>query len=1753
MTLTLNQRPTRKKQLTRLDPSRTTTLRRDFIADINKRFLWLRGQVLALVVREDAFGLRDSSSASSLPGPLDNALGVLSLSISVNRRFAFETDPQKLESFQTWLQERVDEGILETGTTPPWTAKYIDSAYRKGALRAYTDVHARELAQRPDFYAGSRAQFLESSFGAPERLSKIQLLATRTYDKLKTVPAGMAGETSRIMSDGLAHGWGPAKVARELNKSIDGFNRVNARRIARTEIIHAHAEGQLDSFDEMGLEEVTVMAEWATAKDDLVCPLCLPLDGVVLTVKEARGILPRHPNCRCCWLPAGVGEKVKKGKGQKYWVQSKYSPYGEKKVPISQKTTKYGKTVAFRDSIKAELPGLSWKEAQVKTSWMGARRYKLLSDLSKTPPPVPPPTPLAPPPVPPPPPPPPVPPPTPPLPPVREMPYGFSKAKWRVISKDSVDMGMTPDEYIAYFHIEKPKPGPLPKLSAKELEAAKAKAAKAVKRVGAEAEEQAAKIAKLKGEIKAKLEAEAKKKALEAEIQAKSAYYHSEAQKKLAKQALLGNDLKHQQVGMADFAELWPSKGKKAYGGVLFDEEGRILLREPTDHFDGYHWTFAKGQQEKGHNVLKTALKEVAEETGHQGQVIGVLEEGFKSSPESPEVHMFLMRSKGFKKSLMDWETQNTKWCTYDEAVNLIKQTTNKAGRARDLKILEASFDAFNELKGATAMGVETSGTLNLKAAIKAGYKKVAKKAGQAAAAKAKAVKEAAKAVLELPTKAELLDAHPWLLPSHFKSDGKLFTQGWKAVGQSFDSSWEITAESFKKMLKAPSLEAQLQILADEIPAFAAKYTKGAAQVAKGAAQVAKGAAKAQTAVEAALPTQVDLITKYGLKASDFAADGKMYASSWSDLYKKLKGSSPPMPVTTAIYHAPTLEAQLKILADEVPEFLPGVPRAAKKAVAKVAKEAAGEAPKTFPGLADLKKIKDLPGSTHPELMAEKATGEKWVMKSVQKGIAPEHLKSEVLADKLYNILGLDVPESAIVRSAEGPTKLSRFLEGGEQLGDWLGKASASEKARMFKEIADGFVSDALLANHDVAGLSMDNILVVKGKPYRIDNGGALLFRAQGARKQGFGAVVQELESLRDASINPNTAKIFEGITNDRINEQIEHILLRRDALLEAIDDAALRKTMSARLDYLEAKLPARKVEMPPGMKPTAKLRAKARQAEPEITKETAQRVRDARINGVTIRGDRGDIEDMGMLAWEERDVANKAVTKVQFKVTPSGSQKIEAKLGEAMKKVPGSRMNITNMHPEDKWWDTVEAGAKTVGFHAADGEYNMMTLQKMLTAQQEIWGAMEGASGAKLEMLKHYDAAINRVKDAWKNKTTPKMISHYVYDAEKAAKQAVSKPGAAEAYKVERGKSTARLSRFENGRVRALPEMNNFGQSSADEYLVDLGDGVKMQFARATGTYTESAGLAFQGRVHITVQGQATEATLTKAMQKLKTLGIDTTPPTPAYEELVYLHRNVYLRKDHNLPEYLAIFNDANLSDAQKVTKIKEWASKKYKVDFAKLKSYNPQGETMTSWGDGYRHFERWDIPREKMKKEMEGYVLTHSCGEDVATTLRGMLQSGGETTCTIERVRKGVKVGHIGMSSSPDVDTGGANYWFTRISTRSDARNRGQLWFKIENLSRQDVVTYSGDRFGRISAIGEREYTPKAYKRVARNPRNETDFKHAMSILDDIEYVCCRDEAEKRRVLDVFRSNKVTHFNDGRPIEEVVQTKLELKRKYG
>jgi SPP1 gp7 family putative phage head morphogenesis protein len=275
---------------TRLDPSQTTMLRKQFARDILRRIRVVEDDIWQLIVEEDALGLDPPTT-----------LGVL----AERQVWRFRTNPQKLEAFRKWLEERFGSKVLQNDATGnPWVRTPIEKAYRKGLTRAYVDSRGRKLNVGPRFLMGTKMEFLRRAFQNPKTLSKVALLASRAFEELRGITSAMATQMNRVLASGLVRGLSPRQIAKEMFQSIDGLSRSRALSIARTEVIHAHAEGQLDAFEDLGVDGVGIYAEWSTAGDDKVCPMCSALEGAILTIAEARGLIPRHPSCRCAWVPA---------------------------------------------------------------------------------------------------------------------------------------------------------------------------------------------------------------------------------------------------------------------------------------------------------------------------------------------------------------------------------------------------------------------------------------------------------------------------------------------------------------------------------------------------------------------------------------------------------------------------------------------------------------------------------------------------------------------------------------------------------------------------------------------------------------------------------------------------------------------------------------------------------------------------------------------------------------------------------------------------------------------------------------------------------------------------------------------------------------------------------------------------------------------------------------------------------------------------------------------------------------------------------------------------------------------------------------------------------------------------------------------------------------------------------------------------------------------------------------------------------
>jgi SPP1 gp7 family putative phage head morphogenesis protein len=98
----------------------------------------------------------------------------------------------------------------------------------------------------------------------------------------------------------LSLGFEAGESIQQLTKRIEGYftdnAKVRAEMVSRTETIVASNEGALHRYETEGVDK----SEFYPSPD--ACSECLVLAGEYPT-KEASGMIPVHPNCRCTFLP----------------------------------------------------------------------------------------------------------------------------------------------------------------------------------------------------------------------------------------------------------------------------------------------------------------------------------------------------------------------------------------------------------------------------------------------------------------------------------------------------------------------------------------------------------------------------------------------------------------------------------------------------------------------------------------------------------------------------------------------------------------------------------------------------------------------------------------------------------------------------------------------------------------------------------------------------------------------------------------------------------------------------------------------------------------------------------------------------------------------------------------------------------------------------------------------------------------------------------------------------------------------------------------------------------------------------------------------------------------------------------------------------------------------------------------------------------------------------------------------------------
>ncbi len=228
-----------------------------------------------------------------------------------------------------------------------------------------------------------------------------------------------------------------------------------------------------------------------------------------------------------------------------------------------------------------------------------------------------------------------------------------------------------------------------------------------------------------------------------------------------------------------------------------------------------------------------------------------------------------------------------------------------------------------------------------------------------------------------------------------------------------------------------------------------------------------------------------------------------------------------------------------------------------------------------------LTKVGDQLGSNPGGTYIDKG-GQKWYVKFLPDQV---HIRNELLANLLYRLSGINVPELRLTEIDGKVGLASRWVEGAKELHPvhLTEEAFNNLTIEQKRQLWTGFVVDAWLANWDA--VSSKNIVVLPdGNIMRIDQGGSLMYRAMGEQKgKQFKHHVEEIYSMKSHANSPEGGIIHGEIPKEMLDEGAARVLgISHADIDEALDASGisgklkqtLMEKLVARQHDIEQKFP---------------------------------------------------------------------------------------------------------------------------------------------------------------------------------------------------------------------------------------------------------------------------------------------------------------------------------------------------------------------------------------------------------------------------------------------------------------------------------------------------------------------------------------------------------------------------------------------------
>ncbi|UXO93730.1 head morphogenesis protein [Pseudanabaena phage Pan1] len=293
-------------------------------------------------------------------------------------------------------------------------------------------------------------------------------------------------------------------------------------------------------------------------------------------------------------------------------------------------------------------------------------------------------------------------------------------------------------------------------------------------------------------------------------------------------------------------------------------------------------------------------------------------------------------------------------------------------------------------------------------------------------------------------------------------------------------------------------------------------------------------------------------------------------------------------------------------------------------------------------------------------------------------------------------------------------------------------------------------------------------------------------------------------------------------------------------------------------------------------------------------------------------------------------------------------------------------------------------------------------------------------------------------------------------------------------------------------------------------------------------------------------------KAAVERALRALQEMGIDANAPSKLDREYLYAWRIMTSRSEtmRRLGRAELDPSWATMSLEDKLAWMKTTIAEELGDDVVKGSNWDPFGARQGAFGDGRVNTYRADYLADPEWDDFASqHHVFHSWNyagtQDTLQFFEMILNSGGSLVSLTERVRRGISL-KFSASANSDFQTGGGDYFFTRVRHNDTGLDRVGLYMRPKLVARSDAIHYSADLYGRTDdrafIFDQRAKGLKEHARYARSTSNELILKGSQSLFDEVEFIVVKPGL-MRSLIELFQKHGITTWPDGRPLGQVIR----------